>query len=266
MARGRMLDRKIAIDERFNQLKIEDQWLFMRILPFLDDHGRTMGNLFELKCQVIPSTNWNVDRLRDSIKRIEALELVQFAENEVLQFNGFSKHQKIGHRLAESKFPAISEVTGIAQERSGKVEKGRERSPQYNIIQSNISKDKLSKDKLNKYKAKPKDLGMIVDYFKEMNIVNPESNAQLFWDHYEKTGWYAGKNKIRSWRHCLSSWNFTARKTKTSLSDFKTTAVGGHFIGYCDKCGVSDFYDKFEVWQDSRCCQSGLLPKKVEMK
>ena len=203
MARGRMLDRTIAIDERFNSLKIEDQWLFMRILPFLDDHGRTMGNLFELKCQVIPSTNWSVDRLRGAIKRIEALELVQFAENEVLQFNGFSKHQKIGHRLAESKHPAISEVTGKGQERSGKVEKGKQRSPQYNI-----SKEKLSKDNLNKYKAKPRDLGMIIDYFIEKNVPNPVVNATIFNDHYEKTGWYAGKNKVRSWRHCLSSWSF----------------------------------------------------------
>jgi len=56
------------------------------------------------------------------------------------------------------------------------------------------------------------------------------------------------------------------KHTKVNLNDFKTTAVGGHFIGYCADCGVSDFYDKFEVWQDSRCCQSGLLPKKVEMK
>ena len=54
-------------------------------------------------------------------------------------------------------------------------------------------------------------------------------------------------------------------KPKKSLEDFRT-AVGGHFIGYCADCGVSDFYDKFEVWQDSRCCQSGLLPKKGEMK
>ena len=208
MARGRMLDRTIAIDERFNQLKIEDQWLFMRILPFLDDHGRTMGNLFELKCQVIPSTNWSVDRLRGAIKRIEALELVQFAENEVLQFNGFSKHQKIGHRLAESKHPAISEVTGIAQERSGKVEKGKQRSPQSNLIEANISKEKLSKDNLNKYNEKPRDLEMVINYFEEKKVLNPTVNAKIFYDHYEANGWYRGKTKIRSWRHCLSQWNF----------------------------------------------------------
>jgi len=55
------------------------------------------------------------------------------------------------------------------------------------------------------------------------------------------------------------------KPTKINLGDFKLTAVGGHLIGYCADCGVSDFYDKFEIWQDSRCCQSGLLPERNEI-
>ena len=48
MAKGRMINRSIATDSKFNILGIQAQWLFMRMLPFMDDHGRITGNIFEL--------------------------------------------------------------------------------------------------------------------------------------------------------------------------------------------------------------------------
>ena len=53
MAKGRMIIRTIATDKKFNNLSVEAQWLYMRMLPFMDDHGRITGDLFELKYQVI---------------------------------------------------------------------------------------------------------------------------------------------------------------------------------------------------------------------
>ena len=49
MAKGRMINRSISIDPKFNLLSMEGQWLYMRMLPFMDDYGRLTGNLFELK-------------------------------------------------------------------------------------------------------------------------------------------------------------------------------------------------------------------------
>ena len=36
----------------------------------------------------------------------------------------------------------------------------------------------------------------------------------------------------------------------------------GFPIGYCEKCGVSDFYKIEELDGDSRCCNSKILPNK----
>ena len=44
-------------------------------------------------------------------------------------------------------------------------------------------------------------------------------------------------------------------------------STGKFYLGFCrnKKCSEynkSDFYDKYELKQDSRCCQSKLMPKK----
>lgn len=59
----------------------------------------------------------------------------------------------------------------------------------------------------------------------------------------------------------LNSWvnnDFNSKKVNKS---FKLDSTGNAFIAYCKKCGESDFYNKFEVKNDSRCCKSELLPE-----
>ena len=51
--------------------------------------------------------------------------------------------------------------------------------------------------------------------------------------------------------------------SKFTLADFKKE-TGGFNIGYCYKCGKYEFYDNREIWQDSRCCKTRLLPKRRE--
>lgn len=46
---------------------------------------------------------------------------------------------------------------------------------------------------------------------------------------------------------------------KFKLSDYRKDITGTP-IGYCAECGKSDFYDKFEIFQDSRCCKAKILP------
>ena len=97
MAKGRMIMRTIATGEKLNSLKVDDQWFFMRMLPFMDDYGRMTGNLFELKFQVIPSSSWDVKRVENSLIRIVNAELIYWLKNDTIQFRGFHKNQKIGH-------------------------------------------------------------------------------------------------------------------------------------------------------------------------
>ena len=66
----------------------------------------------------------------------------------------------------------------------------------------------------------------------------------------------------RNWLR--SSFQENKPKTKYKLSDFKKTVDGRSYIGYCVKCSKSQFYDKYEIHNDSRCCKSELIPKRLE--
>jgi len=80
------------------------------MLPFTDDYGRLTGNLFELKNLVIPSWKSSVGTIRNSLLRIEAVGLIGFSENQVVEFLGFEKNQKIGHRRQNSLYPSVREI------------------------------------------------------------------------------------------------------------------------------------------------------------
>jgi len=70
-------------------------------------------------------------------------------------------------------------------------------------------KKKVSKP-VNKYKSKPKDIDMVIKYFKEKDISDAKNNAIKFYNHYEASGWMRGKTKIKNWKMCLSSWDFAS--------------------------------------------------------
>tara|TARA_R100000808_G_C2136389_1_gene144682 strand:- start:781 stop:1203 length:423 start_codon:yes stop_codon:yes gene_type:complete len=48
---------------------------------------------------------------------------------------------------------------------------------------------------------------------------------------------------------------------KVHSTDFKLDATGNARIGYCGSCNKSDFYDKYQIHQESsRCCGKDLIP------
>lgn len=69
-------------------------------------------------------------------------------------------------------------------------------------------KEKAIDTDKDKYIAKPKNHEMVLDVFKELNILDPKENSRKFFDHYEANGWYRGKTKIKNWKRCISTWSF----------------------------------------------------------
>jgi hypothetical protein len=75
------------------------------------------------------------------------------------------------------------------------------------------------------------------------------------------------KEKVFDIARRLARWSKNNFNKKEETTKFKTDSTSKFFIAYCSnkKCSEynkSDFYDKFELKQDSRCCQSKLMPKK----
>ena len=67
------------------------------------------------------------------------------------------------------------------------------------------------------------------------------------------------KRRIQRW----AGNDFSSNKTN-GISKFKKDANGKFWIGYCSKCNVSAFYDDMGIKQDSKCCQSKLMPEKTK--
>ena len=58
--------------------------------------------------------------------------------------------------------------------------------------------------------------------------------------------------------------NNNSNRRKFYPHDFKLDTTGNSYMGYCDKCNKSDFYDKYALWGDSRCCNSLILPNRKD--
>ena len=65
--------------------------------------------------------------------------------------------------------------------------------------------------------------------------------------------------RLAKWIQNSKDWNVEG---KVELSDFKLDATGYCYVGYCDKCGESDFFKEYELNKDSRCCKSKIKPNR----
>ena len=137
-----------------------------------------------------------------------------------------------------------------------------------------------------KYKVKDKEKDMNPDILKvsaahkktigyrEVQFKNKVSD---FADKYDKDTRIAfadywtesGGNKLRFEKEKvfdvgrrLARWSKNNFNKKEETTKFKTDSTSKFFIAWCQKCNKSDFYDKFELKQDSRFCQSKLMAKK----
>lgn len=117
--------------------------------------------------------------------------------------------------------------------------------------------EKEEAKKKDKYRAKPKDLNMVIEYFKEKEIPNPEINAELFYDHYTANGWVRGKAKIKiqSWKHCLSQWDFSENEKPKKITytyecpdkHMKFSSDNPQISMYCRKDGCRKEMIRLEV-------------------
>ena len=116
---------------------------------------------------------------------------------------------------------------------------------------------------VDKYKAKPRDLDMVVDYFITKGL--SKDNATKFYNHYEASGWMRGKTKIKNWKMCLSSWDF--KDSKKTDNNLWSRNPNGYIVGYCEKCGDSGMGNTiYDLKSSASCCGVQYLPTKPNKK
>jgi len=139
------------------------------------------------------------------------------------------------------------------------------------------SKPKTSPNKQKKqtHVARPKDISMVIDYFKEKGIDNAEEEGTKFWNYYEMTNWFSGKAKIKVWRMAVANWIIRKKdmspggKQAPKQERFRKTPRG-EWIAYCTNKnsshhGESLFFSKlWELTQSCKKCGHDLTHKRPE--
>ena len=90
------------------------------------------------------------------------------------------------------------------------------------------------------------------NYWTESNIGGTKMKFEM-----QKT--FDISRRLAKWIQNSKDWNVEG---KVELSEFKLDSTGYCYIGYCDKCGESDFYKEYDLNKDSRCCKVKIKPKR----
>ena len=60
----------------------------------------------------------------------------------------------------------------------------------------------------NSKRFTPPTLQEVSDELKAMKIRHYQQQADKFWNFYESKNWMVGKNKMKSWKASIKTWNF----------------------------------------------------------
>lgn len=131
-----------------------------------------------------------------------------------------------------------------------------------NILQKDAKKpstSRVSRSKSVSYTAKPKDLDMVIDYFKEKDI--PMSEAKTFYNYYEMTGWFSGKAKIKNWRMAAANWKRRMKDQPKAKEqqEFKV-ATSGDYLVYCHNVKCRNYATSCfakNTWDIKKGCTCG---------
>ena len=122
-----------------------------------------------------------------------------------------------------------------------------------NTLKNNIDiRDAKFKKQVFEF-ANQYDKDLLSDFYSYWSEPNKTSTKMK----YELKQTFDIKRRLVTWSN-----NDFGNNKSNGVSGFKKDANGKFWMGYCSKCNVSDFYDDIGIKQDSRCCQSKIMPEK----
>ena len=248
MANYRTLRRTIATDARFNKLTIVEQWVFMRMLPFADDHGRLPGNLIELRLLTIPGSTISNGDFEDALTRLDELELIYYDRGSVIQYRAWSKNQKINHAPAKSLYPRPKQHVKEKPrepEKVGKPEK-IQKSNETNIFITFDDFWSLGFRKLDRKKCMAKWLEIPDEHKKGM---------MSYAKRYLK-----GKKGLQNPYTFLSLKKWETDLVISTTPDDFTQLPNGFYRAFCSSCGKDLYPTALQLGSSSVCCDAPLSP------
>ena len=231
MAYARMLHRSIAIDSRFNELNIKEQWLFMRLLPFADDEGKLTGNTTELRALTLPLAPIKNGEMEKLIESLEAAGLILYNKGKLIQYTGWSKNQKIGHRPKASDLPDY-----LPEEREQRTEE------QVKVVKVKKSTPEFTLEEMDEFAKQ----------FPDKDI----KKAHEGWMDYLASSGKTYKDYKAAFRNTLRR-EWTPVKNGAGNSHIFKTTKSGLIQGFCRKCKSSLLFNhEWEAQKASHCGRS----------
>ncbi len=193
--------------------------------------------------------NWGSSKLKAFLLLLENDKMIDIKTNNlatmitIIKYDTYQDYQKSSRKQSESK----QKTTG----------KQSETNNNDIIMNNNENKEQSFIDLVKKIsKEKHKDIpDDIIDdfcqYWTEKNIAGKKMK-------YEMQQTFSIERRLNKWLKNQKDWNVN---TKKPAVNYKTTTTG-HFIGYCEKCNESSFYNQYNIKGDSVCCASLILPEK----
>ena len=127
-----------------------------------------------------------------------------------------------------------------------------------NKTKKNNIKERMQsfKDEIFIFKDKY-DESLLADFYNYWSEPN-RSNTKM---NYELKPTFDISRRLVTW----AKNDFNKSSVKNGATGYKLDANGKFYIAYCSKCNISDFYKEEDLKQDSRCCNSELMPNKMKI-
>ena len=120
---GRMLNKKISLDEKLCSLSLQTVFIFTWIIPHLDVKGRIRGDLDYVKSNVFPLLDdVSTKKIQKALTELEENKLIRYYGDKLkyIEYCGFFKNQKINkEREAISVIPdpdSFESYSGVTQD------------------------------------------------------------------------------------------------------------------------------------------------------
>lgn len=206
MAERRMFTKKIIDSDAFLDMPLSAQALYFHLNMRADDDGFVNGPRKIQRMVGASNDDMNLLIAKRFILTFESGVIVikHWRMHNLLRKDRYTptQYQEEYRRLETKENGAYTEATATTWQPSG-----NQVAPQVSIGKVSIVEDSLKEEDKPK-RFTPPSVEEVNSYILEKGY---DVDAEAFVNFYESKGWFVGKNKMKSWKAALVTWNLRHR-------------------------------------------------------
>lgn len=139
--------------------------------------------------------------------------------------NGFSSQNNAvqSARKILSNYGLLDDDNQLITKNNSAPDQGLPRgSSAHNEIEDEIEDEVEKKKTREKWKARPQNVKMVTDHFKELGVIDAEAKADEFFNFYKAKGWKIGKSAMKDWKACVKTWKLPMKQGGNKYDKLRT--------------------------------------------